>query len=289
METFPGGMAGERTIVRRVGQCIYCGATEGLTDEHVVPEALRGNQVLAEAVCEPCRIETGRYESRFLQSIRHPRYALGMGKKRTGRNRKTRPEHAPVRVVRDGRIEELELPYSKHPNAVILPIFRRARIIEDPNGDGELRTDGDPVAIGYGAHPLDVARELGATSIQLSQAMPLEQFARTLAKIAYCETVRLFGLEALSAFVLPIVRFGADDVGRWVGTAARQGVKSENPNVWHTLQPTMLLRGPDAPIEVRCNVMLFANTEAPVYEVVVGALRPGTLVPASMVPVAPPG
>lgn len=288
METFPGGFDGERTIVRRVGRCIYCGATEGLTDEHVVPEALRGNQVLAAAVCEPCRVETGRYESRFLQSIRHLRYALDMGRKRTGQKAKPRPTSAPVRITREGTVEQVDLPYSDHPNAVILPIFRRARVIEDPAGDSELKADGDPVAIGYGAHPLEVARALGASEVQISQDMPLEAFAKTLAKIAYCESVRVFGPEPfIDVAVLPAVRHGANDIGRWVGTVERAGVKARDPNHWHRLEPTMILR-PDGPPVVNCKIILFANAEAPVYEVVVGMLRPDTPVPATMTPVPPP-
>ncbi len=155
------------------------------------PEALRGNQVLADAVCEPCRVETGRYDRRYLNSIRHLRYALGMGKKRTGRKRKPRPHGTPIRVVRNGAVQELELPYTEHPNAAIFPIFRRAGIITNPTGDAALKTNGDPIVIGYGTDPLDVAKALGASSVQIQQDMPLEQFATTLAKIAFCETVRI--------------------------------------------------------------------------------------------------
>jgi hypothetical protein len=45
-----------------VGQCIYCGSTKGLTDEHIFPKFLWGRAVLPKASCECCRRLTSAFE-----------------------------------------------------------------------------------------------------------------------------------------------------------------------------------------------------------------------------------
>lgn len=53
---------------RAAGKCIYCGCTEQLTDEHIVPFALGGNLVLPTASCVACADRTKKYEQRTLRA-----------------------------------------------------------------------------------------------------------------------------------------------------------------------------------------------------------------------------
>lgn len=43
-----------QTNGHRIGECIYCGATERLTREHAVPYGLNGPWTLHEARCHDC-------------------------------------------------------------------------------------------------------------------------------------------------------------------------------------------------------------------------------------------
>jgi hypothetical protein len=51
----------------RIGRCIYCGSTENLSKEHIVPLGLGGEDVLYDASCGWCRDATSRIESRLLK------------------------------------------------------------------------------------------------------------------------------------------------------------------------------------------------------------------------------
>ncbi len=277
---FVPGQAAWDVVARRVGTCIYCGSTSDLTNEHIVPAALNGNQVLADASCEACRVETSRYETRYLKSIRTARYAAGMGTHRARKKGAPIPLTAPIRLVVDGETREIELPFDRHPNHLLLPVFRRARVLEDPDGDQSLLTEGDPVGIRFGLDPLDVGRQHSASQVTVTQVMRTEDFARLLAKIAYCDAVRVFGLNAFEEVaVLAAICHGANDLGRWVGTLRRDSVPPSDPNVLHVIQPKMVLRGADQPIILHSRVVLFANAPSPTYEVVVGLLSAGTPVP----------
>ena len=100
---------------------------------------------------------------------------------------------------------------------------------------------------------------------------------------AYCDAVGVFGLDAFTnVAVLPIIREGANDVGRWVGTIERERPAAADPNVLCTIQTTMIRSREDDPWVVHAHVRLFSNAPAPVYEVVVGQLHPATPVPEGM-------
>lgn len=52
-----------------VGTCIYCGAKEHLTDEHIVPLALGGAFVLPDASCQTCASITSKFERKVLRGF----------------------------------------------------------------------------------------------------------------------------------------------------------------------------------------------------------------------------
>lgn len=91
-----------------VGQCIYCGTTEGpLTAEHIIPESLGGMLILPAASCRTCAVETGAFEGRCAgQMFRGPRRILGLPQKNRGRKRKAKPDTFDIRA--DGRSVAVE-------------------------------------------------------------------------------------------------------------------------------------------------------------------------------------
>src|SRR5438045_2287022 len=80
-----------RIVLRTLDKCIYCGSTEKLTDEHIIPFGLGGPWVLADASCPECCKITSRFELNVLRNFWDPaRAALGMPTRRKHRNRKFR-------------------------------------------------------------------------------------------------------------------------------------------------------------------------------------------------------
>jgi 5-methylcytosine-specific restriction endonuclease McrA len=47
------------TVIGDVGRCIYCGSSDSLQKEHVIPLALQGHLVLARASCPRCAASPG--------------------------------------------------------------------------------------------------------------------------------------------------------------------------------------------------------------------------------------
>ncbi len=58
--------AAEKTF-EPAGHCIYCGRTDGLSDEHIVAYGLGGTIVLPRTSCPQCRKITGRFEHMVLR------------------------------------------------------------------------------------------------------------------------------------------------------------------------------------------------------------------------------
>src|SRR5947209_7136061 len=52
-----------------VGRCIYCGSTESLGREHIIPLALNGTAVLPKSTCDGCTRITGEFEQDVLRAL----------------------------------------------------------------------------------------------------------------------------------------------------------------------------------------------------------------------------
>jgi HNH endonuclease len=50
-----------------VGECIYCGSKENLSDEHIIPEGLGGRLILPKSSCPKCSKTTSQFELRLLR------------------------------------------------------------------------------------------------------------------------------------------------------------------------------------------------------------------------------
>jgi len=75
----------KRMDSQTVGCCIYCGSTEALSREHVLPQALGGDVELNKGSCESCRLKIHPFETKFLSGVlgplRHGRGAIGKRKR----------------------------------------------------------------------------------------------------------------------------------------------------------------------------------------------------------------
>lgn len=66
-------------LTRYIGRCVYCGSTESLTDEHIVPHGLKGPWQLLKGSCQACNQITSAFEKRVLrEQFILPRAVLGL-------------------------------------------------------------------------------------------------------------------------------------------------------------------------------------------------------------------
>jgi hypothetical protein len=66
------------------GRCIYCGATNPLKDEHIIPFSLVGKAVIAAASCGDCEKITSDLDGYLARQIfREYRAHVGMKSRRT--------------------------------------------------------------------------------------------------------------------------------------------------------------------------------------------------------------
>lgn len=247
-------------------RCIYCGATEDLRDEHILPFGLSGPAAIPRGSCGQCAKITAAVEGEVL---RGPLWPL-----RVFLNLKSRRRHrdAPraidlVMVYADGRREPVQVPIEKAPIVFIFPVFMTPGIIQPQGYTSGIRVKGSAM-VGYDNGYKRLLKEYGASSISLSQTTRPVTFARMIAKIAYAMA---FADGSLAKFggTSPIVSSilgQTDDVGFWVGSYSETSPK--HPKLLHHL----VGREHRDHGVFAYEVQLFANSQAPHYSVVLGRL-----------------
>lgn len=249
-----------------VGSCIYCGATDQLTEEHIIPVALAGRIVLPDASCPKCAEVTSAFERRVLRGFMlDARTASGYPTRRP----KKRPQSLPLQVERNGAFDQVELAPSEHPGLLVLPLL-------EPPGVLAGREPGAGVSIcGYetiyfGKNPADVAKALGVKTIRTTHNWDVTSFARLLAKIGYGFAVAWLGLLPREhTVILPLILGKADDASYWLGSANfKLAVEAKDPThaLAHTWIPDPRNIGNELLI---VRLKLFVPSGATGYEIVV--------------------
>jgi hypothetical protein len=245
-----------------VGKCIYCGSTNNLSREHIVPVGLSGTAVLLAASCDACARVTGKVERALLRGSMWPVRVLRQLRSR-------RPREAPktesLEVERHGKLEKLQIALEEYPVLLPLPIFEMPAELGGPPTPHGVLVKGLHT-ISFGPRPGEVMQRLGATRVRLTRSDQPGESDRLVAKIAYCYAIAQLGSDAFErVFVLNGILGRQDDIGRWVGTW--RDVAGPYPGLLHRL--SLQQTGEAVLVEVQ----LFADSETPSYIVVVGQLK----------------
>ncbi len=250
------------------GLCIYCGRTEDLTDEHVVPFGLGGNLVLPDASCSECNKITSAFERRVLRGfMEDARVAGGFPTRRP----KERPTSIPIQIKRDGNLESVQLPTSEALGMLVLPKLDRNAFLAGKPATHGVKVVGTQM-ISFGTQPKDVATALNTRTLQSTAHVDATSFVRMLAKIGYSFAVASIGPYPLSEVpVLPLIQGKADDGSTWIGSADYriEGVEDKKPQHALALVWVSGTYGDVAEKVLVAQVKLFANSGATGYEVVV--------------------
>ena len=249
-----------------INQCIYCGETEKLTREHIVPYGLSGTAVLPKASCPACADITKRFEQDVL---RGPMWAVRIYRQlKSRRKHKGGPVSLPITVIKNGKDEIVNLPLHQYPILLHFPIFSLPSLFAPEGYKIGINMTG-VATISFGADPVEVAKILKADGIKITQHYKPIAFARMIAKIAYCWAYAEGHLNKIrgKSTVLPAILGRKNDIGMWVGTTT---YPIENQS--KMLHKLWIDRNEELGV-LTARLQLFADSDTPVYDVVLGYLH----------------
>ena len=256
-----------------VGRCIYCGETDALTLEHVIPFGLGGKIELPDASCRACAKITSDFEHTCLRTMYGPlRLLYGL----PSRRKKKRPKKLPLKIKKTVSAEwsYIDLEQEKYPFLILFPYFGQPKILmEDPvpSYQGAV-TDRFWIR---GASPSFVFKqlleqlvtELGVYSIMPEAKAHVVEFCQLLFKIAYSFAVGELGYNSLEPYVLPgIIKAELSDCDAFIGSLEKDETPSES---LHELSIIEDKQGNHVIVRIR----LLAKLGTPTYYVVIGKLR----------------
>lgn len=187
----------------KFGSCIYCGSTDQLSDEHIVPISLGGDIVLPDASCESCRVITSRFEQTVAREMLW-RARLKLKVPGNRKRRKNRPTHWPMITITPDNIENtVDIPVGDIP--LVLSIVKMP-----PPG---ILCDRSPetiptLNISVSSSPSEIAKfqkDYGATPKYVMQHNQLE-FNLTLAKIGHAAAAAIVGVDGYEPLLTPFIR-----------------------------------------------------------------------------------
>lgn len=246
-----------------VNECVYCGETEGLTDEHIIPYALGGNLILPQASCKPCAAITSRIELKVLRGFMHDARLAGNF---PSRRKKNQPKELKAKIVaKDESITEVSVPVENSSGFMILPMFSRPHVL-----DGKPPTKGVKLmgteAIQFGKDIGHLISEYDAKGFQFGGIVEATEFSQLLAKIAYCYLIAWSGIfPRAECPLLPLIRGESDDGANWVGSGDyKLQIEEKKPQHALAIVPIKNASGDEGAV---VRVKLFANSGATGYEV----------------------
>lgn len=245
-----------------VGICIYCGASEDLQREHVIPFGLSGTAVLPAASCRTCAKVTSNFELRVLRG--------SMRDVRVFRRLRSRSRHVDARLTqrlrirRNGVLETVELPLEQYPILLHFPTFSMPGILSGHDGSG-IQMMGI-ATLQFGTHPQELGKRLEAQEL-VFDAPPDDSiaFAKLIGKIGYAMAVAQGALNVAERRpeIVASLLGELDEIGRWVGTLPAPFQKYPDG----TLHRIAVKSEPSKGI-VTVEIQLFADSAAPTYIVV---------------------
>lgn len=249
-------------LKRYIGRCIYCGSTENLTDEHILPRGLKGPWKLLKGSCLSCNQITSAFEKHVLrEQFILPRAALGL----PTYHPKKRPQKFSFGVEKEGHKETIVLPVSNCPPLFMMLTLKKPRYIEDYDYEKGVKVTGASL---HGPELSKIKEKLKIDSLSITANISGNCFERMLAKIAYGMTILTYGPDALGeCYVLPCILGQKDDAGYWVGSSGRDFAALPVEKQLHRI--FMMVKGN----EVGASIRLFANYHTPEYLVIIGKLK----------------
>lgn len=256
-----------------IGRCIYCPATEDLSDEHIIPLAFKGRFVFLKASCEACSRITSKFE---LLCARDIYGALRLTEGYPSRSKRKRPTQLEVQIEFEGSTERRMIPVDQYPASPVLsPILPAPGILIDMSPQDEqkeLENIGYLVVlplVPYQNDRLQRLRVEGSTGFAIEGRFGLNPFTRLLAKIAHGFAVAAYGIDSFQALLPDYILDRDPRLLRVVGgTSVEIPLRPSDTESRHAIH--IGLREMDGKHYLSAFVQLFRYLNLPVYEVIVG-------------------
>lgn len=260
----------EAKIYAPVGKCIYCGATDELTKEHIIPYALGGEWILPKASCKNCAKVTGAFEGEFARTILGP---LRMLYNMPTRRPNDRPRHLPLKV-KYPTSTDWEMAYVDRdicPFLVGMPIYPMPDMLTGTESEirdaatKQLWLRGGGFWNNRDKHLQWLCDALAATEVMPTADVRTEPFCLTLAKVAHAFAAAELGQDQFIPFLTEMIRKrDLSSRARYIGGGRGNEPTGEN---LHQLEFTTM----DVPTGLIVVVVrLLAVLGTPTYHVVVG-------------------
>lgn len=167
-----------------------------------------------------------------------------------------------------GRDSVLSLPIDEDPGFVVFPMFERPQMLIDRTHRQGIAVNGTRL-LALGAGTSDLVNEHQLSQIRYSISIRATEYARFLAKWAFCEAVFHYGLDRFeSVYVREDILGETDTIGTFVGCDGLAQFPFQ-PGI-NTVQ---FLESPDG--EVLAREKMFPLLPTPEYLVVLGRLKEG--------------
>jgi hypothetical protein len=250
--------------VQSFGKCIFCGSTENLTDEHIVPEALTGigEMIIAYGSCVRCNNYANEtYEQPALMNDFLPVRSL-LQLKRKRRGKKGRPRQFPktsFTATPDNSHNEFteDLPLHAHPKVWTFAVPPVAGLLAgvDRSAGSEIKFRSGILYFGF--------RSGNPEKLSIVHNHIVGMPERVTAKMAYCWAVAMRGLDAFdTSDLLDLLLGRREDVFNFVGwPVTAEPLPFQGLHGFHFRK-----RGDFTTVLVH----LFASFGGPAFEVVIG-------------------
>ena len=247
-----------------LNQCAYCGSTDNLSNEHIIPLGLGGKLILPRGSCRAHATLTSKVEDFVLRKYLGPlRSHLSLPSRRPH----SRPDGYPLSLMNGARIWRQKVKLSDHPGLVRFLMFAApGRVAGRPRVQDTYDVQGIDVKI-FPDIDQRLAR-LGATSFRDAAHFKATALARMIAKIGHAFAVAEKGVAAFEEmYVTHLIDADAPDWNYWVG-GYDWGHDLEDIDNLHRMH--FLHRGRELSVIVHLFVRYCPRFA---YEVIVGRLR----------------
>jgi len=249
---------------RDIGECIYCVFVgDSLGKEHAIPYGLNGPWTLLRASCPCCADITHRFERDTLRGLLSAiRTVLAMQTRRP----KKRPPNIPLVLESDGAQKTIHVSPTEFPLYLPTPLFPPPGVLVGIPPTPRISTQLRFVHIA-GPSFEEVGLRHCVDFVGTRLTFSPEEFARTLAKIAFGAAVYALGIAPFTNTPIRRAILGEDPcIGHWVGSWT--GEPMNEAKGLHAMQ--IRSSGSDIHVILR----LFAQFSAPEYLVVLGPADP---------------
>lgn len=250
-----------------LGYCMYCGSTDELSSEHIVPYGLGGNIELPDSSCKECAKITSLVERRVLRGpMRAVRVLLGI----QSRNKhKEAPEPTRPTIVSKKPEENSFQTPDKFPILLHFPDFGIPSLLDPLKSQSGISVVGT-WTLAFGGDVNWQAKMVNVASVHYpEEAQPWHALARMIAKIGF-GMAQAVGLLAEVKSTRPIVGSilgHTDDIGKYVGTLSAP--LEPWPGQLHRIA---VMKDLEKGLLI-ADIQLFSENPTPRYGVILGVLK----------------